>query len=136
MGIKKDEIILYGLDKHKDVIDKIIDDIEAFEEAFDIRLILTEALTNAFKHGNKNCVEKPIYLRYVFNGENIRFEIEDSGIGIKNINIPDKIGDEKLLNDHGRGLFLIKCMADKIEIFNNVLIIQKYLTAKKNTDYH
>ncbi|QXM07490.1 ATP-binding protein [Crassaminicella indica] len=130
--MKKDEIILYGLDEHKDVIDKIITEIENFEESFDIRLMLIEALTNAFKHGNKCCVERPIYLRYVLNEKNIKFEIEDSGTGFKNINIPDAIYDENLLNDSGRGLFLIKCMADKIEFKNNILIIQKYLTAKKN----
>lgn len=123
----KKEFILYGLDKYNEVIDKIIEDLNILSHSFDIKLMLTEALTNAFKHGNNSDENEPIYLRYNYIDNNIQFEIEDCGSGFENIVIPDELTDEILLNDSGRGLFLIKCAADKIEFKNSTLIIKKYL---------
>jgi len=125
--MKKKEFILYGLARHKEIIQKIITDLNILEHCFDIKLMLTEALTNAFKHGNKGNVDKPIYLRYAYDGIEVWFEIEDSGTGFENYTIPEEPANECLLSDSGRGLFLIKCIADKIELRQNTLIIQKSL---------
>ena len=125
---KSKEFVLYGLSKYKEVIDEIIGDLNLFNQCFDIKLILTEALTNAFKHGNKGNVDKPIYLRYTYTGLDIKFEIEDSGNGFENVLISNEASEENLLNDGGRGLFLIQSIADKIELKKNILLIQKSLT--------
>ena len=125
----KNEIILYGLSKYKEVIDKLTYDLNVSEDCFDIKLMLTEGLTNAFKHGNKGSNDKPIYLRYYNYGTYVRFEIEDCGQGFGNRAIPNTSLDEDLLSNSGRGLFLINCIADKIELRNNTLIIQKQLRA-------
>jgi serine/threonine-protein kinase RsbW len=125
--IKKKEFILYGLANYKEIIEKIIADLKILEHCFDIKLMLTEALTNAFKHGNKGNIDKPIYLRYAYDGIEVKFEIEDCGTGFENFSIPEEPSNECLLSDSGRGLFLIKCMADKIELRKNTLVIQKCL---------
>lgn len=128
--MKSDKFILYGLNEYKQTIDKIISDLNVHDdqdECFDIRLILTESLTNAFKHGNKGREDKPIYLRYTYDGVYIKFEIEDTGTGYVNVNVPDQVMDENMLNDCGRGLFLIKSIADRVELINNKMIIQKAL---------
>ncbi|MFT5874202.1 MAG: serine/threonine-protein kinase RsbW [Clostridium sp.] len=125
--MKNNEFILYGLANHKEIIEKINADLNTLEHSFDIKLMLTEALTNAFKHGNKGNIESPIYLRYAYDGIDVTFEIEDSGTGFENFSISEEPSNECLLNDSGRGLFLIKCMADKIELRKNTLIIQKRL---------
>lgn len=121
------KIILYGLAKYKEIIDKITEDLNVSEHSFDIKLILTEALTNAFKHGNKGDSDKPIYLSYHHCGTYVRFEIEDCGDGINYMHIPNDPLDDDLLNSSGRGLFIISSIADKIELNNNTLIIQKSL---------
>jgi len=128
MTMKKNEYVLYGLTKYKEIIDKIIKDLKVFDDSFDIRLLLTEALTNAFKHGNNGNIDMAINLRYTCDDIKIIFEIEDSGTGFRSVTIPDEVIDETILNESGRGLFLIKCIADKIELRNNILIIEKYLT--------
>ncbi|MCT4509976.1 MAG: ATP-binding protein [Tepidibacter sp.] len=127
MRTKKNEVILYGINEYKQVIDDIIADLNITNDCFDIKLILTEALTNAFKHGNNGNSKKPIYLRYIYNNNSIEFEIEDCGKGFNCLSIPNELSDEKLLNNCGRGLFIIKCIADKIEFKGNKLVIQKYL---------
>ena len=130
--MKKREFVLYDLTQYKKIIEEVIRDLNASEYYFDIKLILTEALTNAYKHGNKNNNKKSIYLRYFYNNNELKFEIEDSGCNHKNITIPNEISDENLLNGSGRGLFLINCIADKIKFNNKTLIIEKYLTDIRN----
>lgn len=127
------QFVLFGLGKCRETIDSVITQIKIADNpdrCFEIRLIITEALTNAFKHGNKNCVNKPIYLRYTYNNKSIRFEIEDAGKGFKNVVVPEQISSESSLNDYGRGLFLINSVADRIDLKNNTIIIEKNLTNK------
>lgn len=133
--MKKDEFILHGLSGYKDIINRITTDLNVCDKDFEIRLILTEALTNAFKHGNKYNKNKPIYLRYNYFGDTIIFEIEDSGTELKRIVIPDYISDEDILNDNGRGLFLIKSIANKIEQNDNTLIIKINCRDRMENEY-
>jgi len=125
--MKSNEFILYGLSEYKQIIDKIISELNVSKYNFDIKLILTEALTNAFKHGNNMNVDKPIYLRYLYNNSSVKFEIEDCGTGFKNLIINEQLEEENILEDQGRGLFLIKNFSDHIELKQNTLIIQKSL---------
>lgn len=125
--MKSNEFILYGLSEYKQVIDKVISELNASQYDFDIKLILTEALTNAFKHGNNMNKDKPIYLRYSYSNSNVKFEIQDCGTGLKNVIINDNLGNEDILEDKGRGLFIIKNLSDNIELKPNMLIIEKTL---------
>ena len=132
MNLECNEFTLYGLSKYNEVIDKIIASISkttSYEICFDIRLMLTEALTNAFKHGNNNDEKKPIYLRYSLRNLRIKFEVEDCGQGPKDVNFHRPIENENILEETGRGLFIIKSLADKIEVKNNILIIEKNLAS-------
>ncbi|MCT4563895.1 MAG: ATP-binding protein [Maledivibacter sp.] len=123
--MNKKEYVLYGLDNHKKVIDDIITTLDTPNDDFDVRLILTEALTNAFKHGNDNRVDKPIYIRTTYDEKSVNFEIEDCGRGFFNKPVVEEILEENVLDSYGRGLFLIKAISDKLELRKNVLIIQK-----------
>ncbi|ADK13372.1 MULTISPECIES: ATP-binding protein [Clostridium] len=127
--MKSNEFILYGLSKHKQIIDKITAELNASKYNFDIKLILTEALTNAFKHGNNMSMDKPIYLKYVYDDSNVQFEIKDCGTGFKDTIINKQLDNENILEDEGRGLFLIKNLSDHIELKQNTLIIEKSLAS-------
>lgn len=143
MIIISNTLFIRGLPSYERLIEKVINDVakaiktiytemalkkKAFQElTFDINLILTEALTNAFYHGNNGDISKPISLSYKCDGKTLNFKIIDSGDEDKKISIPDEIKDEDLLNEGGRGLFLIKALADKVEFNNNTLIIDKYI---------
>lgn len=127
-NIKKDALILYGLNNYTTVIDNIIKDLNACKYSFDIKLILTEGLSNAFKHGNNSDSSKPIYLVYSFDGTNLEFKITHAQVKLQNMDIPEDITDKTLLENSGRGLFLIKSFADIVELDGNTLIIKKVLT--------
>lgn len=116
---------LYGLSNYDLTIDEIIEELGLIENFFDIKLILTEALTNAYKHGNNKDRNKPIILNYFFDGTNLIFEIVDCGVSEEVVSIPETLKDEDILKEGGKGLFLLKCLCDKVEFFKNTLVIKK-----------
>ena len=129
--MQRDSFILYGLSKSESTISELIEDLQLRCNGyhFDLKLLLTEALTNAFMHGNEMNEEKPIYLRYEYVKETnyIKFEIKDSGNDLKDIEILDEITDDMLENTSGRGLYLIKCVSDNIYFKENAMVIEKCL---------
>jgi serine/threonine-protein kinase RsbW len=127
MAICKKEHILYGLDHYLQVINDIINELEARTCEFDIKMILTEAIANAFYHGNKSDDKLPIYVRYHLVSRKVTFEIEDCGVGIEDLNVIGYLDAEDLLSDGNRGLFLIGCYSDKLDYQNKILRVEKIL---------
>lgn len=121
------EMVLYGLKDYEKTIDRVIKELHYEHNYFNMKLILTESLSNAFSHGNNADSSKPIYLRYYSNKEIIKLEIEDSGLESKDkIKLVDlkKFSEDIGISERGRGLFLISCFSDNMEFRNNTLIIQ------------
>lgn len=125
LNLTKNVQILYGIDNYNKIIEDVIKNLNAYDYYFDIKLILTEALLNAFEHGNKGDKTKPINLFYNFDGKCLNFKITSSEKNLPTINIPEAVSNEDLLKDHGRGLFLINSLSDKVEFKDNALLIQK-----------
>lgn len=121
----KKEVCLQGICSFKETIENVINTLNIHQFDFEIKLILSEALNNAFIHGNLKNMDKPIYLRYFCDGKKVKFEIEDSGKGFQWQNLENEIPDDKLLDDSGRGLFLIFNLSDNLQIKKNVVIIEK-----------
>lgn len=125
LNIVQNTTVLYGLKGYLKIIDKIIKDLNAYNYSFDIKLILTEAISNAFIHGNNKDNTKPIKILYYFDGASIIFEVKDSGIKSLEFGISKTINDADILNEGGRGLFLINSLSDELEYKCNTLIIKK-----------
>ena len=121
----KGSFVLFGLSNCEATINEIIKNIDAEQMYFDIKLILMEAISNAFIHGNNKDENKSIHVRYTFDGSIVVFEIEDCGQGLDAIQIPNEISEDNYLDESGRGLFLIKCYCDKLELKSDGLIIYK-----------
>lgn len=119
------EIKLHGLENHHRVIDRIIQELHLEHYAFDIRLILIEAITNAYYHGNRSDCTKPITIRYLLSGGQLNLQVEDSGEEEANLVFPDAISNEELLDEGGRGLYLIRCYSDSVEMIHNTMYISK-----------
>lgn len=123
------EVMFCGLEQHQRIIDDIIKELDLESYAFDIRLILMEAVTNAYYHGNLSDCTKPIYIRYLLRDELLKLQIEDSGDGSRELLIPQEIKSEELLEDGGRGLYLIRCFSDSVEMVHNTMFISKSVCA-------
>lgn len=82
-----------------------------------ILIAITEAVENAIKHGNNGDPEKHVEIFFQYDNSEIKFIIQDEGEGFSFDKIPDPTeinGDEK-----GRGIYLIKTLADNVVFSNN-----------------
>ncbi|KPU45115.1 serine-protein kinase RsbW [Oxobacter pfennigii] len=120
------EYNMFGTKNQRIIIEEIIKEMNFNEEdSFDLRLIMSEALTNAFVHGNKGDASKPVCLKFRYDGEIVIIEIKDCGDGMTENLIPEKIADERILSEKGRGFYLISCCSDKISFNDSTVIIEK-----------
>ena len=74
---------------------------------------VTEAVNKAIVHGNKEDKEKKVKIKLKENKKSIRFVVEDEGGGFDHKNLPDPTSPENIDKIKGRGIFLIKNLADK-----------------------
>ncbi len=71
-------------------------------------LAVTEAVTNAIKHGNKNDNTKMVTIDVNVIGDMLQIIVKDQGNGFDPSKVPDPTEPENLLKDSGRGLYLMK----------------------------
>lgn len=80
---------------------------------------LSEATVNAIIHGNKENPNKKVYINLeVIEDKRLIFTISDEGSGFDFNSLPDPTAPENLENLTGRGVFIIKRLADQC-IFNS-----------------
>ena len=82
---------------------------------FDIRLSLEEGLVNAIKYGNKFQKHVPVHIEVIYDTDQIKIRIEDKGPGFDPKILDDCTAGENLLANHGRGVYLIRKLMDKVE---------------------
>lgn len=82
---------------------------------FAVRLALEEALSNAFKHGNKNDPSKVVRLGCEIGRDRIVIDVEDEGEGFDPDSVPDPTEQENLEIPSGRGIVLMKSFMSQIE---------------------
>ena len=83
-----------------------------------IMIAVTEAVNNAIKHGNSGDKSKNVLLSLFLDDNVIKFQIKDEGIGFDYENLPDPTTPENLEKPGGRGIFLMKNLADEV-VFKN-----------------
>jgi serine/threonine-protein kinase RsbW len=86
----------------------------------DILISLTEAVNNAIIHGNCENRSKKVLIAHRYRKQNgLTFEISDEGQGFDYKSIPDPTRVENLEKCGGRGVFLMRKLADRIKFANN-----------------
>lgn len=82
-----------------------------------ILIALTEAFRNALVHGNESQASRKINLVFESKPKGLSFTISDEGKGFNPDTVPDPTDiDIDMDTESGRGLFLIRSLADKTEI--------------------
>jgi serine/threonine-protein kinase RsbW len=82
--------------------------------AFAIRLALEEALSNAFKHGNKSDPRKTVTVRCQVDSDEVAIEVEDQGQGFDPEAVPDPTQLENVEIPSGRGIILMRSFMSKV----------------------
>ena len=121
--MKKDITILSKLDNIA-VVEKLVDEIsEQCNLSSDIYgkiLIATiEAVNNSIVHGNKFVATKKVEVGFQITDSSIHIYVKDEGPGFNYLDIPDPTRPENLENVSGRGVFLMRNLADSIEFDDN-----------------
>jgi len=80
-----------------------------------ISLAVLEAVSNAIFHGNKLDYKKTVTIRFQVNKNCISCVIKDEGDGFDILCVPDPTLPENIEKINGRGLFLMKHLADSVE---------------------
>ena len=111
------------------VAERMVDDVcEAYsiKEDFygNILISLTEAVNNAMVHGNKLDPEKEVKVTCIVERPFLRFRIEDEGPGFDYDNLPDPTAPENIEKPNGRGVFLMRNLADNCEFLDDGRIVQ------------
>lgn len=81
----------------------------------EILIAMTEAVNNAIVHGNKLDSNKMVDVRVSVDGPVLEFRIADEGPGFDFENIPDPTSPENIEKPNGRGVFLMRQLADTCE---------------------
>jgi len=94
-----------------------------------LALVLTEAVTNAMVHGNKQQSTKNVLAEVQVKNDRVILKVKDEGTGFNFDDVPDPTTDENLMRHSGRGLYLIRALMDEVT-FNkrgNEITMVKYL---------
>lgn len=84
-----------------------------------IMISVTECISNAIIHGNKNDKNKLVKLELRAEEDMLQFVIEDEGSGFELENLPDPTSPENIEKPGGRGIFLIKHLTDDVKFEEN-----------------
>lgn len=115
------KVIKYPSDlKTLNEVEKLVDNLSAeFDISVElygkIQVSIIEAVNNAILHGNKLDDEKSVKLEYEITDEELRFIVTDQGEGFDFANVPDPTTPENIEKPHGRGIFLMQHLVDKLE---------------------
>ncbi len=98
------------------VIDDVCEEYKVNEDRYgNILIAVTEAVNNAIQHGNNNDPKKNVIIKYNVEPNGITFSIADEGKGFDYKNLPDPTAPENIDKINGRGIFLMKNLADALE---------------------
>jgi len=106
-------------------IEEVCEENNIGEDNFgNILVAVTEAVNNAIQHGNRLDPTKKIEMEAETVGSAIQFKISDQGKGFDFSNIPDPTEPQNLEKPNGRGVFLMRNLADAVAFEENGRIVQ------------
>ncbi len=100
----------------ENLIDKVCADLGVQEDAYgNVLIAVTEAVNNAIQHGNEENSNLFVDVAVGDKDTEFCFRIKDEGIGFDFNSLPDPTAPENLLKESGRGIFLMRNLADEVE---------------------
>lgn len=106
------------------LVDKLVDDVcdlfDITEEIYgNIIVALTEAVNNALQHANKANPDKNITITFRVKDDVLCFTVKDEGMGFDFNSLADPTDPQNIEKPTGRGVFLMKHLADNIVFEEN-----------------
>ena len=97
------------------LIDKVCNSVGVHEDVYgNVLIAVTEAVNNAIIHGNKLVASALVDVEAFDQSNSFWFTVSDSGLGFDHLHLPDPTAPENLENENGRGVFLMRNLADEV----------------------
>ena len=114
-----------SLSQVEKMVEEVCDENHISEDNYgNILVAVTEAVNNAIQHGNKFDPTKEIEVEYEKRNLELVFRITDQGLGFDYTSIPDPTDPQNLEKINGRGVFLMRNLADKVNFLENGRIVE------------
>ena len=85
---------------------------------------LTEAVTNAIRHGNKLDDGKCVSIEVFQRPDELRVTVADEGQGFVPADLPDPTVEAHRAQEGGRGVFLMRALSDEIYFRNDGTMVE------------
>ena len=104
----------------EEFIEDVRDELEFKDDVYgNVMVAITEAVNNSIIHGNKGDSSKDVIIQcQTSNPYRLVVSVEDQGSGFNPEDLPDPTAPENLANPGGRGVFLMRNLADEITFKN------------------
>ncbi|MEJ6584115.1 MAG: ATP-binding protein [Crocinitomicaceae bacterium] len=113
------------------LIDNVCSRLSVNEDYYgNVLIAVTEAVNNAIQHGNKQNSSLNVDLFVGDKETDFCFSVKDAGSGFDFTNLPDPTAPENIEKEEGRGIFLMKSLAEDVEFFDNGSNVEIYFTKK------
>lgn len=97
------------------LIDSVCQSIGVHEDVYgNVLIAVTEAVNNAILHGNKNDVSLNVGVNVFDAPVSFCFNVADTGSGFDYDSLPDPTAPENIEKENGRGVFLMRNLADEV----------------------
>jgi serine/threonine-protein kinase RsbW len=83
------------------------------DELHKIGMAVRESIVNAVVHGNRYNRRKKVHLSVSTAADRLAVRVRDEGEGFDLTSLPDPVADQNLLQQSGRGIFLIRAFVDE-----------------------
>ena len=116
------------------LVDEVCNIYKVSEDYYgNILIAVTEAVNNAINHGNKADENKKVDIIFEkVNLDTITFTVRDQGIGFDPDSIPDPTAPENIEKPNGRGIFLMKQLADSVKFNDKGREVVLFFNIEKN----
>ncbi|MGE4288241.1 MAG: ATP-binding protein [Salinivirgaceae bacterium] len=109
----------------ENLIDEISIDLNLVADIYgNVLIAVIEAVTNAIVHGNKNEASKLVRVAFFDDSNYLTVRVEDQGPGFDYDDIPDPTKPDNVEKPDGRGVFLMRHLADEIVFDRGGSIVQ------------
>lgn len=106
---------LTNINKVRVFLEEIYNEFSLSRNSFNhVLLGISEAVSNAILHGNKLDVDRRVFIRLNIFGNQLHIEVEDEGDGFCDTLIFDPTLPENIKCENGRGIYIIRQIADEL----------------------
>ncbi len=98
------------------LIDNVCSKLQVKEDYYgNVLIAVTEAVNNAIQHGNNSNISLNVDVAVGDKETDFCFSVKDYGNGFDYNHLPDPTAPENIEKENGRGIFLMRSLAEEIE---------------------